>query len=62
MEIGQAIEISADRDMLFQAFANLIDNAIKYTPDKGAISIKAHRVENEYHVEIADNGPGITGC
>ena len=33
--------VSGDRDLLFQAFANLLDNAIKYTPTQGRISIEA---------------------
>ena len=49
----------ADRDMLFQAFANLLDNAIKYTPKEGEISIRSYHQGGLWHVEISDNGPGI---
>jgi len=59
VDISQSMEISADRDMLFQAFANLLDNAIKYTPDKGKISIRSVKEGVNWYVEIADNGPGI---
>jgi len=59
VELSQTMEISADRDMLFQAFANLIDNAIKYTPDQGVITIRSVNEGSNWHVEIADNGPGI---
>jgi len=59
VEISQTMEISADRDMLFQAFANLLDNAIKYTPDKGVITIRSVKDRSDWYVEISDNGPGI---
>jgi signal transduction histidine kinase len=59
IEISQTMRISADRDMLFQAFANLLDNAIKYTPDQGVITIRSVKEGVNWYVEIADNGPGI---
>jgi signal transduction histidine kinase len=59
IDICQTMEISADRDMLFQAFANLLDNAIKYTPDQGVITIRSVKEGVNWYVEIADNGPGI---
>ncbi len=59
VQLGPSIEIWADRDMLFQAFANLLDNAIKYTPEKGVISIRSRIEGDNWFLEIADNGPGI---
>ena len=59
VEIGMPMILSADRDMLFQAFANLLDNAIKYTPKHGSIAIKAVESAKMWQIEIADNGPGI---
>lgn len=59
IDICQSIEISADRDMLFQAFANLLDNAIKYTPAQGVITIRSVKEGVNWYIEIADNGPGI---
>ncbi|WP_353411500.1 HAMP domain-containing sensor histidine kinase [Arenicella sp. 4NH20-0111] len=59
VQLGTSIELWADRDMLFQAFANLIDNAIKYTPEKGLISIRSHSKDGIWYLTIADNGPGI---
>ncbi len=59
VEISESIQIYADRDMLFQAFANLLDNAIKYTPENGEISIRSYREKQFWHIEISDNGPGI---
>ncbi len=59
VQLSQTVEVWADRDMLFQAFANLIDNAIKYTPENGTISIRSHSMAGKWCLEIADNGPGI---
>jgi len=59
MEISEPLEVYADRDMLFQAFANLLDNAIKYTPVGGDVVIRSFKKGQQWHVEISDNGPGI---
>ena len=48
-----------DRDLLFQAFANIIENSIKYTPDHGTISVSLTCPGNQLVIAIADNGPGI---
>ncbi len=48
-----------DRDLLFQAIANVIENSIKYTPDHGVISVTLSGRENRLSIVIADNGPGI---
>ncbi len=50
---------NGDRDLLFQALANLVDNAIKYTPDDGRINIELEQVGNKARVTIADSGIGI---
>lgn len=59
METAKPVMVMADRDMLFQAFANLLDNAIKYTPEKGSVQIRTYREARQWHIEICDNGPGI---
>jgi len=48
-----------DRDLLFQALANLIENAIKYTPMKGHLSLSLVRLGANLVITVADNGPGI---
>ena len=53
-------DIDGDRDLLFQAFANVIDNAIKYTPSGGSISIGVDIAQGVVTVSIADNGPGVS--
>jgi len=55
------IEILADAPMLQRAFANLIDNALKYTPEKGLVHVVLDRVSDNQTVsiQVADTGPGI---
>jgi len=56
--------VYADRNMLFQAFANIFDNAIKYssvqgTDAVGIVTLKSKKTPTGFEVTIADNGPGI---
>ncbi len=49
--------LKGDKDLLFQALANLLDNAIKFTPENGTISIATTKGP---HITISDTGPGIS--
>jgi signal transduction histidine kinase len=51
--------IEGDRDFLFQALINLLDNAIKYTPTKGKITIFLEKNQQYIELMITDTGPGI---
>lgn len=51
--------VTGDRDLLFQAFANILDNAVKYTPDEGKILIKAGIDDDHVIVRVSDSGPGL---
>jgi len=51
--------IWADRDKISEVLINLINNAIKYTPEGGEVGIKLTAKENELYFEISDTGPGI---
>jgi len=57
--VQQHLSVRADRDLLFEAVANLVDNAIKFTPEGGRVSIELTRGNNETIVRISDTGPGI---
>ena len=48
-----------DRDTVRLALMNLIANAIRFTPDGGAISVVLRGLESSTAIEIQDNGPGI---
>ncbi len=51
----------ADKDLIAQAMANLVDNAVKYTPEGGAqVHIAARRGANsDIELVVTDSGPGI---
>lgn len=51
--------ITGDPDYLERAITNLVDNAIKYTPTKGAVSLAAKADASRVVIEVTDNGIGI---
>jgi signal transduction histidine kinase len=51
--------VPADRDLLFQALANLVDNAVKHSPPGGHITLTLGETNEEAHIEVTDEGPGI---
>jgi signal transduction histidine kinase len=51
--------VHGDRDLLFDAVANLVDNAIKHGRDAGRVSVDVRRAEEGASVVVADDGPGI---
>ena len=54
-----AIEMRGDRNLLFQAITNLLDNAIKYTPTAGKVSIRLRCDPTHAVLSVMDSGPGI---
>jgi signal transduction histidine kinase len=51
--------VQGDRDLLFEAIANLVDNAVKFTPQGGRVELSLLRNGNEAVVRVCDTGPGI---
>ncbi|HEX3765623.1 MAG TPA: ATP-binding protein, partial [Kofleriaceae bacterium] len=51
--------VACDRDRLLQVIANLVGNAIKFTPPSGDIRVTAARVEGAVRVSVSDTGYGI---
>ena len=55
----RAGRIRGDRDLLFQALANLLDNAIKFSPGGKTVTIAARALDDRVTVTVSDRGPGI---
>ena len=56
---SQPVLVAGDRDLLFDAVANLIDNAIKHGRDAGQVTVEVVQANGDAVVSIADDGPGI---
>jgi two-component system OmpR family sensor kinase len=52
--------VSADRLVLRQALINLVDNAIKFTPEAGQVRIRIAETPQDAVVDVIDSGPGIS--
>jgi signal transduction histidine kinase len=51
--------VHGDRDLLFEAIANLVDNAVKFTPEGGRVELALLRRAGETVIRVRDTGPGI---
>ncbi len=60
MDIPEIPKIMGDKDRYTEVIANLIDNAAKFSPQGGNISIRARAQEEYIHITVADNGIGIS--
>jgi two-component system phosphate regulon sensor histidine kinase PhoR len=50
---------TADRSALRQAVVNLVDNAIKYSPERSSIVVATGRRPGAVFIEVRDEGPGL---
>jgi heavy metal sensor kinase len=58
-DASQQVSVKGNRVRLKQVVVNLLDNAIKYTPEKGAIQLRVLAVNGHAVLEVEDNGIGI---
>jgi signal transduction histidine kinase len=59
VHIEQDLNVRGDRDLLVEAVANLVDNAIKFAPDGGRVDMGLLRDDGKTIVRVIDTGPGI---
>jgi two-component system clock-associated histidine kinase SasA len=57
--LPESILVMADPEKLERVLLNLLDNALKFTPDGGTVTISAQQREEDVLVSLTDSGPGI---
>ena len=59
-ELSKGLTVRGNREFLAQALANILDNAVKYTPAGGAIMLRVRRRSSgEIEFSVTDTGPGV---
>ena len=53
------LEINGDAALIQQAVANLVDNAVKFSPEHGSVKLAAAREAHHIRITVTDQGPGI---
>jgi signal transduction histidine kinase len=59
VECPSSLIVNADKNRLRQVFANLLDNALKYTPEGGKVAIRGGSATGKATIEVQDSGIGI---
>ncbi|MEX1081018.1 MAG: HAMP domain-containing sensor histidine kinase [Halofilum sp. (in: g-proteobacteria)] len=59
IEADAPVHLRGDRDLLFQALTNLVDNAVKYTPAGGTLTLRVAEDGDHAAITVADSGPGV---
>jgi signal transduction histidine kinase len=59
LSAGESVTVVGDRDLLFDAISNLVDNAIKHGGERGEVKIAVARCADGQILSISDQGPGI---
>ena len=60
VDVAGEATVHGDRDLLFEAVANLVDNAVKFTPEGGRVTLALLRRDGESVIQVKDTGPGIS--
>lgn len=59
LENAESLYVDGDPDMIHQVLYNLIENAVKFTPDGGYIALKMEKQPGKTYMAIRNSGPGI---
>jgi signal transduction histidine kinase len=58
-EVTTPVRISADKDLLREAVANLVDNAVRFSPRGADVKLRVARGAGGPSIDVIDSGPGI---
>jgi len=58
-DVDHAVAVQGAEDALAILATNLLDNALRYTPEGGRVAVRVRRIADEAVLEVADDGPGI---
>lgn len=56
---GCDLQVDCDGSRIIDVFQNLLDNAIKYSPEKGAVKVVAEKDKHMVRISVMDQGPGV---
>jgi signal transduction histidine kinase len=59
LEIASVAMIHGDRALLFEALSNLLDNAVKFTPEGGVVRVELKQTPSGPQIDVVDTGPGV---
>ena len=59
LRLGKPLQTRGDRELIQQAVANLLDNALKFSPPGSTVRLTAEREAGSLRLSVADQGPGI---
>lgn len=62
VSVDEPMTVSGDRTKLRHLFLNILDNAVKYSPPQGTVTVTARRDQAWVRIEISDTGAGIPGA
>ena len=58
-DVPALTQMSGDPSLMFEAISNLVDNAIKFSPQGGCVGVRTFFYKGRIGVAVSDNGPGI---
>ncbi len=59
VDVPAGLQVEADARALDQILLNLVDNAVKYTPAGGHVTVRATARDGRVRIDVADDGPGV---
>src|SRR5690606_7964278 len=57
--LDETLKVRADRERILEVLANLMDNAIRHSPDGGLVVLRATQDGDRVRIDVQDQGPGI---